>query len=192
MSRLPMNLTLDMITQREIDNGEIASYQLLAEIDEKQHSLATKYMGPPVWYSFDGISTTGATATAYIHYLVPPQVTKVGLLILASGEGTITATTETEGGVAIDSTGSQGEVDTSPFSTDPLVAVPVPMMDAVTGATAEDGRKLTVASSPSWDWQACVIKIVLTAVAASSGPPVIAATTIGAHGVQVIPEHVIS
>lgn len=171
-----MNLPLDQMSQREIDNGEAASYQLLGNIDAKEHTLATAYYGAPIWYSLNGAKN----ATAFIHYNVPPQVTKAGLVVYACGVGSIVITVEDEAGSAIDSTGTELPVDTGATATygdNPLVAQTVFAMNTDSSADADEQRLITVASSASWDWQTCVIKFVF-------------ATDCKGFGCTVVPLHV--
>ena len=173
----PQNLTLDQLSQPEIDNGEIASYQLLKGIHDKQHSLATGYYGAPVWYYLGGLNNYNGA----VHYNVPPLVTKVALLIYACGDGTITATTQTEAHVAIDSTGSEVIVNTGASATNsvgPLKAVPFYMNNGTPGAAADEARTLTIVSSSAFTWQTSVIKIAT--------PP-----DVFCFGVAVVPIHVV-
>lgn len=177
MALQPQNLTLDQLSQPEIDNGEIASYQLLKGIHDKQHSLATGYYGAPIWYYLGGMNNYNG----FLYYNVPPFVTKVALLILASGDGTITATTQTEAHVAIDSTGSEVTVDTGASSSNsvgPLKALPFYMNNGTPGAAADEARTLTIVSSSAFTWQTSVIKI--------ASPP-----DVFCFGVAVVPIHVV-
>jgi hypothetical protein len=172
MTRLPMNLPLDTMTQREVDNGEIASYQFLFEIDHKQHSLATGFYGPPIWFYLGGLTS----GSAYCHFGVPQQVTKAGVVVYAAGEGRITCTTEDEAGAGIDTTGSYVNFDLGLDEASPGVSQGFSLANVETGATAAEQRVLTVASSADWSWQTCVVKVTVTA-------------NVVAYGISIIPIH---
>ncbi len=176
INKKPINMPLDQLTQPEIDNGTIASYQLLAEIDQKQHSLATGFYGAPVWYYLGGASND----YAHCHYNVPPMITKCGLVVFAAGNGRITVTVEDEAGSAIDSTGSIiDDIDTGTDNDGPEKALPFAISNTVPGATAAEGRVLTVSSGAGWVWDTCVIKIIST-------------SDLKIYGCTIVPIHVIA
>ena len=172
----PMNLTLDQLSQPEIVNGTVASYQFLKEIYDKQHSLATAYYGAPLWYHLSALNN----GTGYCHYNVPPQVTRVYVAIWAAGDGTVTITVENEAGSAIDSTGTDLVVDTgfnATASTSPFEATPYYATNNESGATAAEGRTLTVIAGGVWTWSTAVLKVVAPA-------------NVMVAGVQIVPMHV--
>lgn len=153
MSRPPMNMTIDQGDFTEIDNGSLASFPLLAQMDYMQHSLGTQFMGPPtlLWVNSSGTQHK-------IQVMVPPNCQHAHVFLWAEGEAlaffadlvTVTFTT------AVDTIGTSISTNTNTSTLKPNAGQF--FQSSQTGAAATSGDPimenwLKLVAGTSWEWQ---------------------------------------
>jgi hypothetical protein len=168
MSTAPANTPVDEAVADWITDLAPARVWMLAEMQQRQHALATEWGGPGCWVGMNADESDTVTVLAR----VPPGVEEMDLTLLCSGLGDVTVTCTT-----IDAVGTRliwlmpGDTlgEAWPVST-------VGELDS--GLGANSGRAVTVSSSVVWAW--ATVRLVFTI--ASGGPGTI-------HGVMLRPIH---
>lgn len=162
MSRDPANYSVDVDDPIRLLDPCPALVAWLRLIEQRQHSLMSKWGGPPRCYT-EIIKATGATSTV-LTVSIPPGVTDCDIAVRMAGTGTLVITS------GADATGTQMKCDNNAGA---------PTTDAELGqwfqtggylptsAGAASGRAVTVASSASWAWQDVDLTLTISAVTSS-------------------------